>query len=299
VNTVELVVPQEAILGEGPCWDWRKNVLYWIDGFGCRAFVYDPISGVNTTFEMGSYVGCIAPTRGENLLVSLQDGFYILDPKTARTALLANPEAEIEGNRFNDGKVDGRGRFWCGSMSMNESGGKCDFEPTGALYRMNQDLSITKALDHVTLSNGLAWSADDSTFFYIDTPTMRVDAFDFDSASGTLSNRRTVIEFPENEGVPDGLTIDQDETLWIGHYNGGRVSRWDPRTGKKLEEVFVPALHATSCTFGGEGLRDLYITTARVNTEKSDLRRFPDAGGLFRVRVGAPGFRTNVFSGAV
>ncbi len=299
MESVELVVAQRAVLGEGPFWDWKRKLLYWIDGFGCKVFVFDPETGKNRAIDAGTYVGCVAPAQNGNLVVSLQDGFYSLNLETETFTLLANPEKAIERNRFNDGKVDHSGRFWSGSMSMDENGGVCDFEPTGALYRMNPDLTVSKAVDGVTLSNGLSWSPDDSTFYYIDTPTMRVDAFDYESGSGALSNRRAVVNFPAGEGVPDGMAVDEDGMLWIGHYAGGRISRWNPASGDKLEEIIVPAKNVTCCAFGGDELRDLYITTARVQTTEEELRRFPEAGGLFRVRVKTGGLPGNYFAGDI
>ncbi len=296
---VELVAAENAILGEGPCWDREKNRLYWIDGFGCKIFVYNPENGENHSIHAGQYVGCVATVKSGGLIVSLQDGFYFLDLETEHLTLLANPEPGIDENRFNDGKIDCRGRFWSGSMSMNEKGGKCDFDPTGALYRMDQDLSVTKVIDNVYLSNGLTWNLDNSVFYYIDSPTMKIDAFDFNQSSGTLSNRRTVIDFPQNEGIPDGMTIDCEGMLWIGHYGGGRVSRWNPVSGKKLDEIFVPAMHATCCAFGGTDYRELFITTARVGMTQEELIRFPEAGGLFKAHMEVPGISGNSFTGQI
>ncbi len=295
MKEVELVVPARASLGEGPCWDWRINVLYWIDINNGTVMVFDPATRRNIALDTHDYIGCVAATTGTDLLVGLRDGFFLLNPRSGGMKKLADPEAHLPENRFNDGKVDRLGRFWAGSMPIDEGSIGKSAASVGALYRMDTDLSVTKVLDGVTLSNGLAWSADDTTFYYIDTPSMGVDAFDFDAPSGRVSNRRRVIDFPQSEGVPDGLTIDRDDMLWIGHYNGGRISRWNPRTGSRVDEIFVPALHATCCTFGGDDLRDLYITTARTKTFPRDLRRFPEAGGLFRVRVDTPGVRTNLF----
>ena len=293
---VELVVAEKALLGEGPCWDQRNNRLYWIDGFGCKVFVYNPENRENRAIHVGQYVGCVAPLKREGLIVSLQNGFYFLDLETEKLTLLVNPEEGVDENRFNDGKIDFAGRFWCGSMSMNEKGGKCDFPPTGALYRMDQDLSVAKVVDNVYLSNGLAWNLDSSVFYYIDSPTMKIDGFDFDPELGILSKRRTVIEFPQDEGIPDGMTIDSEGMLWIGHYNGGRVSRWNPLSGQKVDEIFVPAVHATCCTFGGPDLKEFYITTARVGMTQEEIKQFPDAGGLFKVRLDVGGLPGNYFS---
>lgn len=292
---VELAAAEMALLGEGPSWDYVNSVLYWIDGLGCKVFIYNPETGKNRAINVNQYVGSIAPVKNGGLITALKGGFYFLDTETEHLSLLVNPEKGMERNRFNDGKCDSEGRFWSGSMSMDEKGGKCDFDPTGALYRMDRYLSVDKVVDNVYLSNGLTWSIDNTEFYYIDTPRMQVDAFDYDSRSGGLSNRRKIIDFPHEEGFPDGMTIDQENMLWIGHYGGGRVSRWDPSSGKKIDEIYIPAVYVTSCTFGGSDTNDLYITTARVGMTQAELEKYPDAGGLFRVRLTVQGVPIQYF----
>jgi sugar lactone lactonase YvrE len=162
---------------------------------------------------------------------------------------------------------------------------------------LETDRSVRRVLGGVTTSNGLDWSPDGSTLYYIDTPTLEVAAFDYDAAAGTIDDRRVVIRFPQDAGRPDGMTVDGEGMLWIAHWEGGRVSRWNPRTGTLLDQVPVPALNVTSCTFGGPGLDRLYITTARVGLDAAQLQAQPHAGGVFAVEPGVGGFPANQYGG--
>jgi len=136
---------------------------------------------------------------------------------------------------------------------------------------------------NVSISNGLAWSVDHRTLYYIDSPTRQIVAFDFDDGRGAISNRRVVIQLGEEEGFPDGMTIDKEGMLWVGHWGGWQVARWNPQTGKKLLQIKLPVAKVTSCTFGGDLLQDLYITTAKVDLTANELREQPLAGSLFVV----------------
>ena len=161
--------------------------------------------------------------------------------------------------------------------------------------RQDYNLKTEKKISEVTNSNGLAWSPDESIFYYIDTPTLKVRAYDYDAETGIITNPRDVIHFPEEEGFPDGMTIDEEGMLWIAHFSGAKVSRWDPNSGRKLSSISVPAKHVTSCTFGGPDLDELYITTAKL--DDTDMDEFPHAGGLFRIKTGIKGMPAFRFKG--
>ena len=191
--------------------------------------------------------------------------------------MLANPEQHLPGNRFNDGRCDPAGRFWAGTMALSEE------EGAGNVYMMDQDGHVSTKIKDVTISNGLAWSADKKTLYYIDTPTHEIVAFDFDLTSGKISNKRAVIKIAKEEGSPDGMTIDSEDMLWIAHWGGWQVTRWDPRTGRQLNRIALPVSKVTSCTFGGDTLEDLYITTASVDLTEQEMKEQPLAGALFVV----------------
>lgn len=278
MNQAELVLDARAILGEGPSWDERKQVLYWVDVIGRKVHVYDPASNTDRVISTGQYVGSVVPCEDGGLLAAMQNGIYRLDPDSGRLDFVADPEEHLPGNRFNDGKCDAAGRFWAGTMDMSEQ------RFTGALYCLDRDGTVRKVLDSVGISNGMAWSRDNRTMYYIDTMRRSVAAFDFDIATASLANRRTVIDFTNERGVPDGMTIDEEGMLWIAHWDGYQVSRWDPRTGRKLDSIPLPVARVTSCVFGGPNRDELYITTARHNGIVGEYPDQPLAGGLFRVK---------------
>jgi sugar lactone lactonase YvrE len=225
------------------------------------------------------------------MMVALQQGFAAFDPPTGELSLWVDPEAHLPRNRFNDGKCDPAGRFWAGTISL-------DREPGAAsLYCLEPDGRVRTMRRGVTNSNGIAWSLDAATMYYIDTPTQQVTAFDYDHQSGGITNPRTVVAIPAGAGKPDGMTVDAEGMLWIALWEGGCVGRWDPRSGARLQTINVPARRVTSCAFGGSQFEELYITTARVGLSEADLVRQPHAGGLFRARPGVPGVAAFEFRG--
>lgn len=287
----ELLLDVKVLLGEGPSWDEATQRLYWVDIEGCAVHLYDPSSGLDRTIEVGQMVGCVVPRRAGGVLLAMHHGFYTLDLATGNLQPILDPEAGLPENRFNDGKCDSRGRLWAGTTRVSHD------QPSGALYCLDTDLTCHRRIADVWISNGLAWSADDRTLYFIDSPSGRVDAFDFDIDSGEVSNRRTVIEIPAGTGSPDGMTIDEEGMLWIALWDGWRVTRWDPRAGQLIGEIPMPVARPTSCVFGGPNLDQLYITTARTRLPATSLANQPLAGGLFRSVPGVRGVRTHAFKG--
>lgn len=284
MGELTLVTDVRCTLGEGPI--WYEGVLYWVDIVERRVHSYRPSTGRVQTMQLDSMVGTVVPRASGGLVVALETGFAFLDPETGAVTPITDPESDKPGNRFNDGKCDPRGRFWAGTMSYEEAPNR------GALYMLDIDGRAHLKVTDVTTSNGIAWSLDEKTMYYIDTPTYRVDAFDFDPNTGAIANRRTVIEIPKEEGNPDGMTIDANGNLWIGLWGGSAVACYDPRTGEKLASIPVPASKVTACAFGGDDLKDLYITTARVGSETEPL-----AGRLFRIRLDVAGIPAFAYAG--
>lgn len=286
-----MIFDAKATLGEGPVWHPRYQWLSWVDIEEGKLHIHDPAGGVNRSWDIGGKIGAAVPRRSGGFVLATDSGLQAFDPDSAIRETLANPEKHIPDNRFNDGKCDARGRFWVGTMSMKKK------PQSGALYVLDRDHSIRSVLERVTTSNGLDWSPDRSTMYYIDTPTMQVKAFDFDLVSGTIGHGRVAIQFPEGVGRPDGMTVDADGMLWIAHWDGGRVSRWNPADATLLEELLVPADRVTSCTFGGPKLDTLYITTARYGLDTVSLSRQPCAGGLFATSPGVCGLPAHEYAG--
>lgn len=290
---VELVLDARATLGEGPCWDERSGLLYWVDIAGKRVHAYNPVSGTNRSVQLDQMVGAAVVREAGGLVLAMERGFYTLDWESEELAAVADPEPGKTGNRFNDGKCDAAGRFWAGTMDKQEK------SPTGALYCLEPDAhrTVRKAVEHVTVSNGLGWSPDGRTMYYTDSMTKRVVAYDFDLATGTLANCRTAVTIPADGGFPDGMTVDAEGMLWIAQWGGWQVSRWSPHTGELLTAIPVPVERASSCAFGGPDLDELYITTARIGATEEELAKQPHAGSLFRVKPGVSGLPTYRYRG--
>lgn len=289
---LELVLDGKALLGEGPLWDDATQRLYWVNILESKLNVFDPATGGNEAIDVGQYIGAAVLGGPGEAIVALHHGFCSLDLQTGRLKEIHDPEADKPEQRFNDGKCDALGRFWAGTMPMS------DGSPTGKLYRLDPDLRVTAMLDGIGCSNGLVWTSDNKTMYYIDSPTKKVMAYDYDLERGEISNPRPVVVIPDGGGVPDGMTIDTDGMLWVAQWDGWQVSRWDPHTGELLDKIAVPAARVTSCTFGGADLDELYITTARTGLDEAQLADQPHAGGIFRIRTGAKGLPAYRFGSA-
>ena len=294
MKKAELLINLGGILGEGICWDETDSMLYWIDLLDNKIYSYDISTNTIKIFDVGQNTGCIAVREKGGLIAGLQHGIYYVDMKTGSMELAASPEADKPGNRFNDGECDCMGRFFAGTMSKALDSGAGDTTPRGSLYRMEPDGRIEKVLSDVTISNGIGYSPDNTVMYYIDSPTQCVDAFDYDKATGAIRNRRVVVEVPKELGMPDGMTVDAEGMIWVGMWGGGAVVRFDPATGKVLEKIELPAPFVTTMVFGGKDMDEMFVNTAKMNT---DLNKYPDAGGVFRIKMDVRGQYTYKFKG--
>jgi sugar lactone lactonase YvrE len=246
----------------------------------------DPATGAIVRRHVGAIAGAVRPRTNGGLVFSVERGFGLLDPGATEPRLL--PEVWSDPTvRMNEGGCDPLGNFYCGSMAYSKARGR------GALYRLSPGGRVDRVLDGVTISNGLAWSPDATTAFYIDTPTHRVDAFDFDSTTGALAGRRQAFAIPAGDGAPDGMTIDAEGHLWIAMWGGGAVRRYQP-DGRLDAVIPIPATQVTSCAFGGADLDVLYVTTSR---ERLPVDEQPLAGSVFATRPGVRGLPTLRFAG--
>jgi len=277
-DKIEVVFHHSCELGEGPVWDAESNSILWLDILNGQIHEFSSYSNAFRSLDVRQMIGCIGITSDGNLIAGLKNGIGLINRTTAQVEMIAQPEQHMPGNRFNDGKCDPAGRFWAGTMAISEEPG------AGNLYVVNHNRSIQKMKTGVSISNGLAWSSDGQTMYYIDSPTHKVFAFDFDLNNGNISNERIIIQIPETDGSPDGMTIDTEGMLWIAHWGGWQVSRWDPQSGKKIMQIAMPVEKVTSCSFGGSHLNDLYITSARVGLLDDELKMQPLAGSLFVVK---------------
>lgn len=287
----EIVINHKCLLGEGPIWDTKLQAICWIDILNGEIHEYSPKNKAFNTIYTHQMIGAIAFCKNGGFIAALKDGFGYINRASGYIEMIADPEAHLPNNRFNDGKCDPLGRFWAGSMALQES------PECGSLYAMEENLSITKKIENITISNGMAWDMKRGVFYYIDTPSLEVSGFDYDILTGSIINKRTVIKVPKAEGSPDGMTIDNEGMLWIAHWGGGQIVRWNPDNGKKLAQIRMPVPNVTSCTFGGSELDDLYITSAKEAVSKDGNMNESLAGSLFVIRkIGYKGLESYEFN---
>jgi sugar lactone lactonase YvrE len=235
--------------------------------------------------HLGPSVAALRPRAGGGMVVALRREFALVDNDEAAVRPLGElwTAADV---RMNDGGCDPRGRFYCGTTTLAGIRGK------GSLYRLDPDGTVCVVVPGVTVSNGLGWSPDGATAYYVDSDTQRVDAFDYEPQR-ILSARRPLVRIDAAAGIPDGLTVDADGHLWLALFGGGAVRRYTPE-GRLDGTVELPVTGVTACTFGGPRLDQLYITTSRLGL---DHEGEPEAGAVFRADVGVAGLPAAAFAG--
>ncbi len=234
-------------------------------------------------------IGAAVPKKNGELLLAMEKGLASFDPKTGQLkkhGVLENSNPSI---RFNDGKVGLNGNFWIGTMEKNCA------PNAGNFFCVTPEFQCSVQIPNTSVSNGMVWSSDKKKFYYIDSPTFEVKVFDYDNIGGTISNGKSLFNIPKEYGSPDGMSIDEEDMLWIAHWGGNCLRRWNPATGQVLEKIEVPAPHVTSCCFGGKDLKTLYITTARSGLDQKQLEQYPLSGGLFVCKSRVKGTPINYF----
>jgi sugar lactone lactonase YvrE len=291
--TAELTVDARAMIGEGPVWDPIGRRLIWVDIPNGIIYRLDPGTGASERTLTGQPVGSVGVRRDGGLIAALRDGFGVFSARSQSVDELIEVEKALANNRMNDGKCDCRGRFWAGTMATDHT------PQAGTLYRLERagtGYAVAAALTGITVANGIDWSPDNRLMYYIDSPTQRVDVFDFDAERGTLSHRRSLVEIAASDGLPDGMTVDAEGYLWVALFRAGKVRRYSP-AGMADMEISLPVTLVTSCAFGGPDLADLYITTARHRLTAAEAAEQTTAGGLFVCRPGPVGRPSFVFAG--
>jgi sugar lactone lactonase YvrE len=288
--SVEVFADLRADVGEAPHWDDRTKTLLFVDLTGGAVFRYDG-SGVRLgSFSVGQEVGAAVPRRGGGLVLAVRDGIAVAADDGAGFALTAPVEREIAGNRMNDAKCDPAGRLFAGTTAF-------DFSPhSAALYRVEPDWSFERVVRGATQSNGIAWSPSGGQMYFIDSATQGIDVFDYDIGTGSIGNRRRLVTIERAHGIPDGMTADNQGNIWVACFGGAAVRCFSP-AGEQVGEVFFPVSQVTSCTFGGPGLADLYVTSAAYRLTRDQLKREPHAGATFVCRPGAMGLPASSFAG--
>jgi sugar lactone lactonase YvrE len=281
MTVAEQVTGACAHHAEGPIWDDAAGCVRWVDMLAGDVLSMGVPGGAVERLHVGDVAAAIRPRAGGGLVVAVERGFALVDPGGAVTTL---PEVWSDPTvRMNDGACDPQGRFYCGSMAYDETPGR------GTLYRLDPDGRVTTVLGGVTISNGLAWRADGTTVLYVDSPTQRLDELDFDAATGTFTERRTVVAIDPDTGMPDGIALDADGGVWVALWGGGAVHRYSP--GGVLDEVIeLPARDVSACALDPDG--HLFITTSAQDGDLS-----PAAGALFLADVGVACLPLGGFAG--
>jgi sugar lactone lactonase YvrE len=281
--------PSSDLLGEGPVWNEERGSLLWVDIEGQLLHEMKWPEKEIRSWSMPQMIGMVALVNKNSVIVALQDGVAGFDLAKNELTMLAHLEKEIKSNRPNDGKCDPGGRLWLGTMNLN-----CEAN-AGSLYCIDRQLSVTKKISSLTISNGMAWTPDNRRFYFTDSITYKVDSYLFDPESGNAVFEKTAIIIDGDMGMPDGMTIDEEGMLWIAHWNGFAVRRWDPLTGKLLDTIELPVPLVTSCSFGGNNLDELFITTAKTGLSDEQLKQYPFSGNLFIAKLRVKGILPGKF----
>ncbi|XP_038057161.1 regucalcin-like [Patiria miniata] len=281
--SVSVVLERCGVLLEGPHWDDVDQCLYFIDHISGVVHRWDPETQKHETRKIDENVGCVVTTKTPGvLLITGKHRFLSLDWEGGVATPIGEVDQDRPENHFNDGKCDARGRFWAGTLGPLETPTRVK-PKQGSLYCLDVDRSVTKHIDGVDISNGLCWSHDNKTMYYIDSLSHKVDAFDYCLDTGTPSNRRPAIEIPEEDGYPDGMTIDTEGMVWVACFDSSSINRYNPLTGEKLHTITFPCAYVTPCCFGGKNLDTLYVTTSKDGLSEQKQQEQPLAGSLFKV----------------
>lgn len=296
-HSVERVKKVKAArLGEGPHWDIPSQTLYFVDIMGGSVHSYKPSTDEYHSAVVGDgslSVSLIIPVEGEKnkFVISLKNDLAVIDwdgksPKTSDPKVIGAVEEKDNTRRINDGKADAKGRIWAGTMNIefNPDG---SIDPVGAFYKIDNSGKTTKIFSNIHISNGLAWSSDNKTFYYIDSFRLRVDSYNYDLESGEISNEKPAFDFKKNNipGFPDGMTIDAEGKLFVANFEGSQVLRVDPESGELLAKISIPASKITSVAFGGANLEELYVTSANFDTSNNEPGTEDEISGyLYKVK---------------
>jgi sugar lactone lactonase YvrE len=285
-SKAEVIYESQCILGESPMWHASRKSCFWVDIENGILYEYGWTTRKIKTWKFNHRLPLVVQGKRNNVIISLDGTIARFHLKTRKTEFLSDVVADPE-IRCNDGDCDSKGRLWIGTMHLKQHKG------AGALYRIDKDLKINKKWSGTTVSNGIAWSPDNRRMYFIDSPTQKVQSFYFDEKTGDITFEKDAIIIPTDMGAPDGMAIDEEGMLWIAHWGGFGIYRWNPHNGQLLEKIKIPVPQASSCAFVGENLDYLIITTARENMKDDELKKYPASGNVFLVKIGVKGILPN------
>jgi len=288
---IDAIVECKTILGEGPLWDVREQRIYWIDSVGAKIYRAKPDGSDVEQWGVEAKIGSFALRERGGAILALQSGFHLFDFETGRSSLIANPDPGDSRVRLNDGKVDRRGRFVAGSMDTTEQTG------LGILYRIDPDLSIHRLDRGIVVSNGPCWSPDSEIFYFSDSRSHAIWAYDYDLDTGNVANKRKFATLEGDDGLPDGATVDAEGYVWsVGVYHG-KILRFAP-DGSLDRRIEFPVKCVSSVMFGGPDLDVLYVTSMAKSPVPDGPQDGPLGGSLFAIRgLGVKGLPETRFAG--
>ncbi|MFB2839290.1 SMP-30/gluconolactonase/LRE family protein [Floridanema evergladense] len=285
-SSVQNVLNARARLGESPVWDVENQRLFWVDVYNHRVHLFDPATRHDRFFDVGDVVSAIQKAGSDRLLIALSKSLAFLDLQTGEITPISEVQFPHPQTRFNDGKCDSQGRFWIGSI--------CEASGQATLYRYDPDGSLQIMERGLTISNGLGWSPDESTFYLTDSAQHKIYAYDFEVETGTISDRRVLIDLSDEGVEPDGLAIDSEGNLWSALWNGWCVACFNSK-GEEIFRVRMPVQRPTSVAFGGTNLTDLYITSASIGLSQKEIQQEITAGDLFCLPTNSTGMPSHQF----
>jgi sugar lactone lactonase YvrE len=291
MNQVEHLASLQHEMGETPIWVPEEQAVYCVDTVTHRIVRVDPFTQQFISFQPAISARALCRRAAGQWLVVTDAGLAFWDQQTNTSEFIVNPYANNPDVQFNDGMVDRQGRLIVGSFNHTKLEA-----PDGSLYRLDPNRSLHKLDSKLVLSNGIGVSPDSKTLYIAEMFAHKITAYDYDAASGTVSNRRMFVYIPPEDGVPDGVTVDSEGFVWTAHWDGWCVTRYDPN-GKLERTIMLPVKIATCIGFGGENMDELYITSAWYSLSAQERKEQPLAGDLFRIRTDVKGLVEPLFLG--
>ncbi|MEO9145350.1 MAG: SMP-30/gluconolactonase/LRE family protein [Ginsengibacter sp.] len=290
MRSATVIVDCKNDLGEGPVWDHINGELLWVDYDSGKVCKYHINTKNYSEVSIADTVMVAIPTNRNNWIVAINKDVVIYNPREKTIIKQVTIQENKPSNRLNDGKCDAKNRLWIGTMSNDADA------PVGSLYKVNANLIYEKMDEPFIIPNGIAWNKKNTAMYVVDSMMKKIFRYDFELDKGAISNKSVLIDTAAEMGLPDGMTIDEDDNLWVAFWQGQSVLQYDTNTGKVLTRINVPAFIPSSCCFGDEDLATLYITSSRKYDTAENIEKFPQAGGLFSIKPGVKGMPTQFFN---
>jgi len=282
----DVLYASQCTLGESPLWHAERKCCFWVDIENGILYEFNWAKNSTRHWKFNYRLTLVLQGKNDQLILALDARIARFDLETEQIEWLVYVEKGSE-TRCNDGACDSLGRLWVGTMHLTNRKG------TGALYFIDKDIKVQKKINNTSVSNGITWSLNNSRLYYIDSPTQVVQSFIFEEKTGEIVFEKNVIQIPNKMGSPDGMALDEEGMLWIAHWGGFGIYRWNPQKGELIEKIEVPVPQVSSCSFVGENLDNLLITTARENMKEDELKKYPQSGDTFLVKLNVKGVASN------